>query len=113
MIWKDFNESMFEMQYNLDMLHVWCRANLLEINASKTKRMYLTTHNQNINAINHTYRKPKSGSTQLDFIQEYKYLGVAIDMNLMFAKHCYDFTTFPLIKVTTGKNRSLMYSDLY
>lgn len=81
-----FDDSHMLMQHDLDNLNLWCRENLLQVNVKKTKSMY----------INHkTHLKPKTASLQkltfnsdyIDFVDEYKYLGIWIDSQLSFAKH--------------------------
>lgn len=74
------------MQSDLTILSYWCKANLLQVNVKKTKSMY----------INHrTHCKPRSDSLKkllfnnerIEFVDEYKYLGIWLDSQLTFTKH--------------------------
>lgn len=81
----NFNNSFNVLQTDLDRLHVWCRKNLLEVNASKTKVAFFTS--KHLNSTTKPYKKLTLGHTDLDYVNEYKYLGVTIDTSLTFKKH--------------------------
>lgn len=73
------------IQKDLDLLHLWCRYNRLEINTSKTKAMYFSS--KHLNSTSKPYKKLRLGKTDIDFINDYKYLGVTIDTDLTFKTH--------------------------
>lgn len=73
------------VQAELDILHLWCRNNLLEVNAGKTKVMYFSS--KFLNSTSKPYRKLNFGGMDLVFVDEYRYLGLTIDTRLSFAHH--------------------------
>lgn len=73
------------MQSDLNVLHLWCRDNLLEINASKTKSMFFNS--KYLNSSSKPRQKLSLGKAKLDWVFDYKYLGVTIDTSLTLNKH--------------------------
>lgn len=77
------------MQSELNILNYWCRKNLLEINAGKTKVMIMGMKKTDASQYSKycNMNKLKIGHVEIDFTDDYKYLGVDIDMNLSFNKY--------------------------
>lgn len=65
--------------------HLWCRHNLLEVNARKTKVMYFSS--KYLNSTSKPYKKLCFGGNDLDYVDDYRYLGLTIDTWLTFAQH--------------------------
>lgn len=82
---NSFEDSLHSVQSDLNMLHLWCRDNLLEINASKTKSMFFNS--KYLNSSSKPRQKLSLGKTKMDWVLEYKYLGVTIDSSLTMNKH--------------------------
>lgn len=82
---KEPASSYDPIQNDLDLLHLWCRFNRLEINTGKTKAMYFSS--KHLNSTSKPYKKLKLGSTEIDYVNDYKYLGVTIDTDLTFKSH--------------------------
>lgn len=78
-----------EMQYDLDLVGLWCRENLLQVNVTKTKSMFISYKRKT--AIHHTANNGEINlsfdGSMIEFVNEYKYLGVWIDSQLSFCKH--------------------------
>lgn len=80
-----FDVSFNKLQTDLNLLHNWCRLNKLEVNASKTKLSYFTS--KFLNSTTKPYKKLILGHSPLDYVSEYKYLGLTIYTKLNFKKH--------------------------
>lgn len=72
-----------KLQENIDILMLWMRDSQLTINASKSKTMTISPYLR-------LPTKPtviKMGTTNLDEVKTYKYLGLTIDSQLNFKPH--------------------------
>lgn len=67
------------------MLYNWCRKNSLAINIQKTKAMFFSS--KYLNSTSKPFRKLKLDNRNLDFVDDYNYLGVVINCKLSFKKH--------------------------
>lgn len=77
-----------QLQKDLDNLDLWCRDNLLQINVSKTKCMVFNPKkNKKSHQLAYETCKLSINNRKLDFVNEYKYLGIWVDSDLTFAKH--------------------------
>lgn len=82
-----FEHSHPELQKDLTNLDLWCRDNLLQINVSKTKtKINPRKKNKSLQKILDE-NKLQINNMSIEFVSEYKYLGVWIDSDLTFAKH--------------------------
>lgn len=77
------------LQSDLNILHSWCRENLLDLNIKKTKSMIFPSKKPKISIQNflNTQQKLKIGGSDIDYVLDYKYLGLTIDMQLKFVKY--------------------------
>lgn len=80
-----FETSYDLVQYDLNRLHLWCRKNLLEVNASKTKVMFFSS--KFLNTSSKPYKKLLLGNCELDYVDDYKYLGITIDSKISLTEH--------------------------
>ena len=80
------NDDVFQLiqqfNANLNIFHTWCVANKLFLNLEKTKAMVLTPKRTDFEFPNIVIN-----NTIVEYVQEYKYLGIIIDSKLSFAKH--------------------------
>ena len=67
---------------NMQVFYTWCIANKLFLNLNKTKAM-LVTHKRLTNPIQNIV----INNTEIEYVSEYKYLGLIIDKDLSFKKH--------------------------
>ena len=83
------------MQFDLIKIAAWCRSNKLSLNIKKTKCMLFGSREK----LKKT-RCPKLSinDTKIDFVHQYKYLGVILDPHLTFNKHLNN-----VIKITAHK----------
>ena len=61
----------------------WCKDNFLELNVKKTKEMVIDYRSSDV-----THTKLYIENKLVESVEEYKYLGVTIDVNFNFHKHC-------------------------
>lgn len=59
--------------------------NLLETNVGKTKSMYFRS--KYLNSTSKPFRKLSLGASEIEWVTEYKYLGITFDSGLTFARH--------------------------
>lgn len=59
--------------------------NLLEINASKTKVMSFSS--KHLNTTSKPLKKVKLGHSELDYVDDFKYLGISVNTKLTFTTH--------------------------
>ena len=83
------------MQRDLIIIAQWCQSNKLSLNIKKTKCMLFGSSVR----LKRT-RQPKLyiNNTSVDFVHQYKYLGVILDSHLTFIKHLNN-----IIKITAHK----------
>ena len=78
-------EARIQSQNDLDNLASWCKCNKLSINIKKTKSMVVGTRSM---VKKHTaVPRLKISGTPLEYVFQYKYLGVTIDEILSFNAH--------------------------
>ena len=67
------------LERDLDKTHAWCNLNLLTVNSKKSQWMRISLSNKKVD-------EPvlKLGTTILENVKEYKYLGVTVDSQLTF-----------------------------
>ena len=67
------------LERDLDKTHAWCNLNLLTVNSKKSQWMRISLSNRKVD-------EPvlKLGTTILENVKEYKYLGMTIDSQLTF-----------------------------
>ena len=84
-----------KMQRDLTIIASWCKRNKLSLNIKKTKCMLFGSRVR----LKHT-RCPKLSinNIDIDFVHQYKYLGVMLDSHLTFTKHLNN-----IIKITAYK----------
>ena len=73
-----------DMQRDLGKIASWCGRNKLSLNIKKTKNMLFGSR--------HKLKRTKCdklliNDAKLEFVSQYKYLGVMLDSNLAFTKH--------------------------
>ena len=78
-------ENEHDMQRNLDLLNEYCICNKLRVNISKTKMMVFARSKTWIRNI----RTLKFGNMDLDEVEDYIYLGICFNWNLLKLKSCY------------------------
>lgn len=78
---ENLEETILKLQLELNKLERWLEENKLFVNTKKTKVMILG----NIN--NASNKKLKLFNVDLDYVTEYKYLGIVIDCKLTFRNH--------------------------
>lgn len=81
---NNYANSYDTVQTDLDLLDFWCKRNLVAMNVSKTKTMYFS--HRYLKSTSKHLRKLMLGVRKLDFIDDYKYLGVTIDCKLSFKR---------------------------
>lgn len=81
-----FSISYAEMQSDLNILNLWCKDNLLQVNVKKTKTMFIN-HKTHCKPTSSSLRKLQLNSECIDFVDDYKYLGIWINSQLSFTKH--------------------------
>ena len=91
----DITQCKINMQLDLTRIATWCHSNKLSLNIKKTKCMLFGSRVR----LKHT-RCPKLSidNTNIDFVHQYKYLGVILDPHLTFNKHLNN-----IIKITSHK----------
>ena len=90
-IFKPLNEqdSMGELQSDVNNIYKWCNRNKLTINTSKTKAQYFP-RNSNVNAKEFYNENPITiNNANLTYEHHFRYLGIEID-NLLTMKPTYD-----------------------
>ena len=98
LLWADdlvlVSTDPLHLQAQLDALDAYCMENKLNVNTKKTQVMYVHTRSSHRPSSMHvfTYR-----GIQLDYVDEYKYLGVLIDR-----KGSFDTQAVALIKKATA-----------
>ena len=70
------------IQSDLNRIHSWCNANLLTINCKKSQWM-----KTNIICKQHDNVSFKLGNTELEYVTDYKYLGMTVDSSLSFQSY--------------------------
>ena len=78
-------DAHYRLQRDLDNVADWCRRNKLSINIKKTKSMIVGT--RSMVKKHAAVPRLKIAGTPLDFVFQYKYLGVTIDEILSFNAH--------------------------
>ena len=81
----DIYDAHYRLQGDLDSVAYWCRKNKLSINIKKTKSMIVGT--RSMVKKHAAIPKLKITGIPLDFVFQYKYLGVTIDEILSFNAH--------------------------
>ena len=92
---KDILVCYNNMQSDLIMIATWCRRNKLSLNVKKTKCMLFGSRFRLKKA---KCPKLSINNVNIDFVHQYKYLGVILDPHLTFNKHLNN-----IIKVTAHK----------
>lgn len=80
---NDVNSLINKANEDLSTISDWLNFNYLSLNIEKTKAMIISLKNINYDSIN----KISISNNIIDFVTEYKYLGVWIDCKLNFNKH--------------------------
>ena len=93
----DIYNARLLLQHDLDNVANWCKGNKLSINIKKTKSMIVGTRSM-VKKHRATPRLKISGK-QIDYVHQYKYLGVTIDEILSFNAHLSN-----TIKMVSHKN---------
>ena len=89
------NNCTNNMQRDLNIITLWCRKNKLSLNIKKTKCMLFGSRVR----LKRTKRlNLYINNTSIDFVHQYKYLGVILDSHLTFNKHLNN-----IIKITAHK----------
>lgn len=81
-----FSLSYAEMQSDLNVMNLWCKDNLLQVNVKKTKSMFIN-HKTHCKPISSSLKKLQLNNECIDFVDDYKYLGIWINSQLSFSKH--------------------------
>ena len=84
-----------EMQRDLIHIVQWCNCNKLSLNFKKTKCMLFGSR---VKLKNSSCSNLKVNDTYIDFVHQYKYLGVILDPHLTFNKHLNN-----IIRITAHK----------
>ena len=74
-----YNADLALLKNDLDKTYQWCNTNLLTINCKKSQWMRINLTNKKADEMTLFL-----GDTQLEYVKEYKYLGVIIDSQLTF-----------------------------
>ena len=74
-----------QLQHDLNNVANWCKGNKLSINVKKTKGMLVGTRSMVKKLI--TLPKLKIQCSTIDYVFQYKYLGIIIDEILSFRAH--------------------------
>ena len=69
-------------QIILNKIEKWCNNKSLKISTNKTKYMIITNNNKE-----YEIKSLNIGKSQIQLVQEYKYLGIIIDNKLKWDKH--------------------------
>lgn len=77
----DSSEDSLKLQVDLQQIEVWCNKWGMSLNYSKCKAMHIT---RRTHRIEHHYTL---SSSQIETVEEYKYLGVLISSNLRWTRH--------------------------
>jgi hypothetical protein len=84
----DCNDVVNEMNLNLENITGWLKENKLKLNTEKTKAMVITnssvTRKKFMNNIQHPICIE---NVEIEFVDEFKYLGVILDPHLTFDNH--------------------------
>ena len=70
------------MNINMQKFFEWCTVNKLHLNLNKTKAMIITHKRYDLPLQNIIIN-----NTEIEYVNEYKYLGLIIDKELNFKKH--------------------------
>ena len=81
----DMFTAHLQLQHDLNNVANWCKGNKLSINIKKTKGMLLGT--RSMVKKRNEFPKLKIQGTTIDYVFQYKYLGVTIDEILSFRAH--------------------------
>ena len=73
-----------QFQHDLNSLNSWCNKHKLSINTSKTKSVLFGTKRFNDNI---TCANLQIAGDDIDFVNDYKYLGIILEKTLSFTKH--------------------------
>ena len=73
-----------QLQFDLNILDIWCKKHKLSINTSKTKSVIFGTKQFNESI---TCDKLSIAGDNIDFVDDYKYLGIYLEKTLSFSKH--------------------------
>lgn len=83
------NDCYAQMNFDLNKLEVWLQNNKLKLNTDKTKYMFIASKTSKSK-----FKEDLKNNNiiiqgkKIEFVNEIKYLGVIIDSNLNFNKHC-------------------------
>ena len=105
----DIYTAYMHLQSDLDNVANWCKGNKLSINVKKTKGMVLGTRSM----VKKRFIIPKlkiQGNT-IDYVFQYKYLGVTIDEILSFRAHLNNTIKLVAHKITTLNKIRCYISD--
>ena len=92
---KDIHDCYTNIQSDLAHINLWCRRNKLSLNIKKTKCMLFGSR---VRLKNSRCPKLNINDVNIDFVHQYKYLGVILDPHLTFNKHLNN-----IIKITAHK----------
>ena len=81
----DIYDAHVLLQNDLDNVANWCKGNKLSINIKKTKSMIVGSRSKVKNHL--VIPRLKISGHSLEFVHQYKYLGVIIDEILSFNAH--------------------------
>lgn len=84
---KDLNQMYVSINRELNILNNWLCHNSLSLNLTKTKYM-LIGKNYTLSSLDTTNFYVELNNYKIEQVKEIKYLGVIIDENLKFKKHC-------------------------
>ena len=87
---ESINETHIKLQSDLDNIDVWCRRNQLTVNTSKTKCMLLGS--KRFLDVRMLPKITLSGNI-IQFVENFKYLGVILDNKLNFRLHAQNIYT--------------------
>ena len=68
-----------KLQNILNRTHIWCQQNLLTVNCKKSQWMKTTVIDRHVQNTQFSL-----GTHSLDYVKEYKYLGLLLDSDLSF-----------------------------
>lgn len=83
----DYNQMCLKMNRELDVIDKWLCKNSMQLNLDKTKYMILGK-NYKLLGLNTLNCNITINNYDIEKVKEIKYLGVIIDENLNFKKHC-------------------------
>ena len=81
---KSIANARTDMQNDLNSIMLWCERNKLSLNVKKTKNMLFGTRHRLKNT---RCGKISINNTDLEIVNQYKYLGIILDSHLSYAKH--------------------------